>query len=163
MALNIVLERKRTGTYLLLFTIIAVIAMASIYCLMVLKMQYAWFGIAAFAVAFLGMCLSASEIKAMVVINEVGIYDARLGIGTISWEDIEDVQISGGYGNRFLCFRVRNPDLYLARLSGVRREKALFHHTLGFQRFNVDLSDLEGSLLDLKKQIDLRISRHQVG
>ena len=104
-------------------------------------------------------CIISAHYAPQLIIDEHGVFDSQLGVGKISWSDIEDVHIETAYGNRFLCFRLRSSEQYLARLQGKQREKMLFHRQLGFQRFNVDVGQLPISLLDLKKQIELRIPK----
>lgn len=96
----------------------------------------------------------------VLVIDDAGIFDARLGIPKIPWRDVEDVTVEASYGNRFLCIRVKNPKTYISKATAPETQRRLlYHHDLGFRRFNVDVGGLELSLLDLKNAIDARIPK----
>lgn len=112
-------------------------------------------------IIFLGFILFYSFLTSdpLIVIDEEGIYDRRLEIGKISWSDIEEVQITGGYGNRLLSVRVREPGQYTKKLHGLHRETVKQRQDLGFSKFNVDLRDVNINLLDLKELIVRRISK----
>jgi hypothetical protein len=97
--------------------------------------------------------------KPYLVIDDSGIYDARIGIPKIPWRDISQVSIVSGYGNRFLCIRVEDPQAYLAILSGRSKERLQFNQKLGFRSFNIDVGDLNINLLDLKKLVETRAKR----
>lgn len=108
--------------------------------------------------AFLGsLWMTTEQQTPVLVIDETGLFDARNGIGKIWWRDVVEVHIEASYGNRFLCLRVRNPHEYVSKLSGPIKERVTFNQSLGFRRINVDIGDLNVSLLDLKKMIEARI------
>ena len=113
---------------------------------------------AAFAVlALLGSFWVTTQETPVLVIDETGLFDARNGIGKIWWHDVVEVHIEASYGNRFLCLRVKNPEEYVSKLNGPVKERVNFNRSLGFRRINVDIGDLNVSLLDLKKMIEARI------
>lgn len=157
----IAIEKDRSSLDLAIFLVVSLAVMASVYGLIALKVQIAWLLLLLSGIALVVFVVVSLRDKPVAVIDESGVYDARLGVGLIHWSEIEDVQIEVSYGNRFLCFRVRNPEQYLSRLNGSQREKHVFKHQLGFQRFNVDVRGLDCSLLDLKEQIEIRIAQHR--
>ncbi len=118
-----------------------------------------WFGVLACVISFSGLGHSVWKHDLLLSIDDVGIYDKRLGIGKINWVDVEDVQLQVTEGQQYLCFKMSNVAPYLARLKGADRERVLFHRSLGFQGFNVDVSPVDVNLLELKKKIDDRVRR----
>lgn len=50
-----------------------------------------------------------------IVINEEGIYDKRLRVGTIRWSDIERVRMHGVGGAYFISLELLNSEQYLSR------------------------------------------------
>jgi hypothetical protein len=115
-----------------------------------------WLALGALVVGLFALVLPKSQ--PILQIDETGVFDRRLGVGKISWADVEAVQIEGGYGNRFLCLQVREPERYVRRLSGGARAKAYRSHDLGFKKFGIDLRDVNINLLDLKRHIESRIT-----
>jgi len=157
--MKVIIENKKSGSFVATF-LTGCLSIGAGYSLMALNNSNLGFALAAAAVASAVVGMAAAKSSPRLVIDDTGVLDSRLGVGKIAWSDIEDVQIEAKYGNRFLCFRVRNPDIYIARIKGPKKAKALFHQQLGFKRFNVDVEDLEVSLVDLKKEIDALIARH---
>jgi hypothetical protein len=111
------------------------------------------------ALALIITLLTRPQNSPVLVIDEKGVFDQRLGIGKVPWSDVVSVHFSSGYGNRFLCIRVQNPKQYVSRLGGARREKVVFNQSLGFKSFNIDIGDLEINLLDLKLYIEKQIPK----
>jgi len=96
-----------------------------------------------------------TKMNPYLVIDDEGVHDARIGVGKIPWCDVEKVSFVSSYGNRFLCLRVHDSSAYVANLNGPRKENRLFHESLGFKNFNIDIGDLEINLLDLKKLVEI--------
>jgi hypothetical protein len=158
--MQIKLLRKKPGVGLSSLMFLALLGMSVAYCISIYQTKIIWFGIAACTISFGGFLHSIWKHEILVQIDETGIYDRRLGIGKIMWSDVENVHLQLTEENRFLCFRVRDPKPYLARLKGGERERMLFHRSLGFSGFNVDIGALDVNILDLKKQIDVRVKQH---
>ncbi len=75
-----------------------------------------WLGVAFFGLGFIAfpkLLLSGSSPR--VVIDAAGIYDKRLGVGTIEWADITQVSIVQVQATKLLCIEVRDVDKYLSR------------------------------------------------
>jgi hypothetical protein len=94
----------------------------------------------------------------VLTIDDEGIYDRRLGIGTIRWSDIEGAQLFNEYGQRYICLKVKNTDSYLKQMEESKRQKIVDSRQLGFLHFNVSVRHLNISLLDLHKAIEERSS-----
>ncbi len=91
--------------------------------------------------------------KYLLVMDDSGFLDSRLGIGKIDWADVDHVNLELNYGHRALSFRLRRSDLYLERLSSRRRAQLLGRRKLGFQRFTVDLREIDIDPMFLRSQI----------
>ena len=97
----------------------------------------------------------------LLVMDESGFLDSRLGIGKIDWSDVDSVNLELNYGHRALSFRLRRSDLYLERLSPKRRAQLLGRRKLGFQRFTVDLRGFNIDPVQLRSQIMGMVSLHR--
>lgn len=145
-----------------LFIIAAGFAAAALYFQLAMMSRGAATIFSALAVAALVAYALVTRPVPVLVIDEVGIYDARLGIRKIPWGDIDDITVEASYGNRFLCVRVRNPQDYVSQVNQVEtKHRMMFHQNLGFKRFNVDVAGLDLSLLDLKNAVDARIPQRR--
>ena len=157
--MRIVVTQKPSGFGLISFLFLVLLAIAAGYCVYFVHSQFIWFGVVAAVVSLAGFTQSLRSDSLLLQIDESGIFDRRLGVGKILWSDVEDVQLQVNEATRFLCFRLRHPEAYVARLKGAHRERILFHHGLGFRGFNVDVGPVDVNLLDLKKFIDQRVGR----
>ncbi len=97
----------------------------------------------------------------VLVMDESGFLDSRLGIGKIDWSDVDSVNLELNYGHRALSFRLRRSDLYLERLSAKRRAQLLGRRKLGFQRFTVDLRGINTDPVQLRSQIMSMVRLHR--
>ena len=140
---------------------LSLLAATTYYTFTVWKTPMVWLGGVSCAIALIGYSHSVLRKSILLRFDEHGVFDRRLGVGTILWQDIEDVQLQVTEENRFLCFRLRNPEPYLARLKGDRREKILYQHSLGMTGFNVEVARAEVSLLQLKTAIDTRLRQNR--
>lgn len=145
-----------------LFIVAATFAATALYFQTILVSRAAATIFAALAVAGLIAYALVTRSVPVLIIDEVGIYDARLGIRKIPWGDIDDITVEASYGNRFLCVRVKNPKDYVSQIRHVEaKDRMMFHQNLGFKRFNVDVAGLDLSLLDLKNAVDARIPQRR--
>ena len=92
-----------------------------------------------------------------VLLNDSGILDETLGIGTIAWADIVDVHTESKYNNFYLCLKLKNSQKYLSKLPPWRRKQFEQSRELGFTRFNVEVSAVEQDLYYLLDVIQKRI------
>ncbi len=157
--MRITVTQKQTGFSFSSFMFLILLAMAMVYSWTAARSAMLWFGLGACAISLVGFLYSLWRKEVLLQIDDSGIYDKRLGMGKILWVDLEDVQLQVTEENRFLCFRVHNPEPYLNRLKGANRERVLFQRQLGFRGFNVDIGPLDVNLLELKKHIDQRIGK----
>ncbi|MEK6555395.1 MAG: STM3941 family protein, partial [Bdellovibrionota bacterium] len=92
------------------------------------------------------------------IMDEEGVYDARLGVGKILWTDVESVQIEMAYRTRFVCLRVKDPMKFVKRASKPTRNKIHQDIDLGFSSFNIDLTGVNVNLLSLKQYIEMNMA-----
>ena len=158
--MNIRVTAKQTGlsgsSYL--FTGLSMATAA--YAFLVKETPMLWVGVTACFFSFSGLLHSRYKQILMLQIDDEGIYDVRLGMGKIWWRDLSEVQLQVTESSRFLCFSVRNPEPYIKRLHGANRDRVNFQRKIGFRGFNVDVAMVDVNLLDLKKQIDIRLARN---
>ena len=157
-----IIHRAPGPRSLTLFVLSGSFAAAALYFQTVLVSRGAatiFAGLAAFSLLAYAFLIQSVPV---LVIDDSGVFDARLGIPKIPWRDIEEVTVEASYGNRFLCIRVRDPKAYIQQANALEvKQRLLFHHDLGFRRFNVDVGGIEMSLLDLKNMIDARIPKRR--
>jgi len=85
----------------------------------------------------------------VVLINEEGILDRRLGF-VIFWVDLIDAQIE--VNGPFLCLRLKDPEIYISKLPPGKRENIQFQQSLGFRMLNIEM---KGFAVDLLSLLDL--------
>ncbi len=92
-----------------------------------------FFGFGFFVLLFRGLL----DRRPLIVIDEKGINDRRLGVGRIDWEDIKFVKLNSGNKNSSISLKLVNFEKYLKNLP--RASKIL-------SRFN---GDLDFGILDI--------------
>ncbi len=90
---------------------------------------------------------------AVLVMNEEGITDRRLGVGLMLWTDILEVQIESRYSSQFICLRMQDPEKYISRLSGAKLANIRHSHNLGFTMLNIDVNAFDIDPLELMEHI----------
>ncbi|WP_116812342.1 STM3941 family protein [Steroidobacter cummioxidans] len=78
--------------------------------------------------------------KPRVVLDEAGVFDRTLGVGTIPWSDIESCYVKSIHGNNFVCLVLRHPERWVSKLSGTQQTLVKVNEKLGFQPLNINLS-----------------------
>lgn len=157
--MKIILSRKQSGFSFITFVFLALLAMSAFYSYSVRQTAMLWFGLGACALSLIGSLFSANRSDLILLIDDTGVLDRRLGFGKIHWRDVEDVQLQVTGGNRYLSLKVANPDYYFSRLKGPRRKEMQYSRSLGFNNINIDIGALDVNLLDLKKHIDMKVRR----
>ena len=98
-----------------------------------------WIAVLFFGGGSLVLAWHFFDVRPRLVIDAEGIYDRTLGVGTIAWNDIEDAYIGSIHGHDFICLVVHDPDVYLQKLSPVRRKLATANRALGLTELNLNL------------------------
>jgi len=79
-----------------------------------------------------------------VVIDERGVLDSRLGLGTVRWRDITNVYVKELHNIPHVCLEVNGADRYLSKRSAATRGLLKLHHkTQGIPAFNINTGVLE--------------------
>jgi len=88
--------------------------------------------------------------KPVVLANRDGIIDTRLGIGLIRWSDIESIKIAKSDEQMGVGIKLKNRDLYLARVSSWKRF-TFWSNRLQFGTFGTDIV-VDTSILAVDKE-----------
>lgn len=91
----------------------------------------------------LGIPLSIWQIldsRSRLKIDDTGIVDRTLGIGKISWDDIQGAFVKSIQGNDFICLNLRNTKKYTEKLSSVKKAMITANEKLGFTPISLNLS-----------------------
>ncbi len=152
-----VIKQNNGSNSLIVFIVAGSMLAGAYYCFHTLNDQLAAMGLLMLAAAIAIVGRNAEMDAPQILIDETGIFDERLGVGKIFWDDVIDVHIEAVSGVRFLCLRVKDHNSYLNKLDYARRRQIEQSRELGFRRFNIDMRGLPISLLDLKSQIEKRI------
>ena|ERR1051326_4942081 len=136
---------KMVGLLLLDLLMVA----AAVFCttLPELKAQLAgWAGLAffGFGLVILGRQVfrQGPEIK----VDGHGITHHRWALGTIPWSDIERVWIGSVHSARFICMKLRDPDMYLHKLPAVQKKLAAMNQNLGFGDLHLGFQGMKPGL-----------------
>ena len=76
---------------------------------------YLWLLSIAVVIGFIQAVRQMSQRGPIIIINEQGINDKRLGVGVVRWSDIEGARMHGVAGAYFISLKVANREQYLAR------------------------------------------------
>lgn len=114
------------------------------------------------AVVFLKQTLTG---KPRILINESGIFDRTLGVGTIEWRDIENAyknSITVGINRSdFISLVLKDPQKYLQRGSQIKAKIASLNNALGFETLNINLSGTDESADIVLNEILHQIALHK--
>ena len=89
-------------------------------------------------------------------IDDDGVHDRMLGMGTIAWGDITGVEPYGVAGQPFIGLTLRDPTRYLARASGFKRFLARLNGGPGMPGISLNLVGLDA---DPMQVVELILSR----
>jgi hypothetical protein len=108
------------------------------------------------AIAFFGLCLAAPIVKwfdrrDILVIDEHGIRDLRLGRSTILWEDIRSISEFAVSRQRFFALDVDDPARYVDR--PLRRFMLPLNRAAGFSALNISAHGLDMSAAELRRAL----------
>jgi hypothetical protein len=95
--------------------VIASLLLVGLYFYVGRMMFYLWVLLVAVVIAFIQALRQLSRRGPIIIINEQGINDNRLGVGVVRWSDIEGVRMHGVAGAYFISLQVANSKQYLAR------------------------------------------------
>ena len=87
------------------------------------------------------------------MIDEHGINDRTMGVGLIPWSEIEDAYVKSIERNDFICLVVRDPSLWMHKVSPVKKAMVAANLKLGFTELNVNLSGVDVSTQQIHELI----------
>jgi hypothetical protein len=96
------------------------------------------------SIVFFGACAVMFVIQLLdgrprIIIDDHGVFDRSLEVGVIPWEEILGADVREIANNRFISLDLRDPNVFLARLSPVRRRLVEANTGLGFQPLNLNV------------------------
>jgi hypothetical protein len=89
------------------------------------------------------------DTRARLVIDDAGVFDRTLGIGVIPWQEITGAYLRSIASSDFICLELRNPELFLGKLSPIKRSVMRANESLGFTPINLNLSGVKGDSRDI--------------
>lgn len=97
------------------------------------------------------------------VIDDGGILDRALAVGTIGWDDIQDVRLARVNGRPQLCLDLPNAAKYTSRLPQPLRRIVPLNRQLGLTDLSVDLSGLATDPVVLETAIRDELKKRRQG
>jgi len=92
-------------------------------------------------------------------IDDLGIDDRTLSVGKIPWPEITDAYRRSIGGNEFICLEVRNPEMWLHKLSSTKRAMVKANRALGFTELSINLSGLAVDAAQVHELILKRVAQ----
>ncbi len=96
-----------------------------------------------------------------VIINDEGIFDRTLDIGTIKWRDIKDAYLQSVHGTEFISLDLEDNNKYLQRTSKTKVKIASYNEFFGFETINVNLGGMNRPGKEVLEIIGREISERQ--
>jgi hypothetical protein len=118
----------------------------------------AWLGIIFFGSGISGCLWGIFNRSPRLIIDEQGVFDQTLRIGTILWEDIISAHLQSVNGNFFICLELRNSEKYKRKVFAWRKYLISYNKNFGFADFNLNLTGLAADPREVLKIIQNRIS-----
>jgi hypothetical protein len=115
-----------------------------------------WMCIAFFGAGIPLFARQLFDARPRVVLDEDGVFDRTLGVGTIPWSDIEGAYIKIIHDNPFVCLRLRDADRWTRRLTPTQQRTVSANVKLGFQPLNINLL---GTSVDPALVLDIVIKK----
>jgi hypothetical protein len=119
-----------------------------------------WFGLVFFALGTVVIPLRLLRRGPVVIIDDAGVLDRRLGVGLIPWQDISSVSISQIRNQRFISLWLRNEEHYLSRWPTWRRAGSGLSEGLGVSPFSMQFRTLTPSLDDAYARLKQYVTEH---
>ncbi len=117
-----------------------------------------WLGVALCALLLVFLLLQLLRRGPTVVIDDSGVLDVRLGVGTIAWGDISSVSITQLGHQRCISLWLRNEDQYLSRASSLSASLSRFGEQVeGLSPFRLKFAGLTPGLDEAYARLRTRI------
>ena len=105
--------------------------------------MFGWLAILFFGAGIPIFIWQILDARPRLIIDEQGVLDRTLGVGSIAWSDVEAAYMRSISGNDFICLELKNPEKYMQKLSNVKRAMASANRNLGFTDFSLNLSGVD--------------------
>jgi hypothetical protein len=106
-----------------------------------------WVGVVFFGLGSLVAILPRlANRSAQITVDGQGILHHRWKIGTIPWTDIEQVWIGSVHSTRFLCVRLKAPQMYLHKLGAAQSAMVKVNQNMGFGELTIGFQGLKPGL-----------------
>lgn len=96
------------------------------------------------------------DARPRVILDESGVFDRTLGVGTIPWDEITGAYVKAIHGNAFVCLEMHRPDHWLQSAFAAQRALVAANVKLGFQPLNINLS---GTAVDPVLVLDIVLKK----
>lgn len=101
-----------------------------------------------FVVVLLNSVVRGESTDPCVILDDNGVFDKRLKLGVISWEDIRRITFYDLHGSYYICLELHNPQTYLARQPQWLRLAAKTQRLIGMGPIAISTAGLQ---MDYKK------------
>jgi hypothetical protein len=105
-----------------------------------------WVGAVFFALGILASGRGLIVGGAPIVMDETGFTDERLKVGTIPWNQVAECYVAWLKGTSFLCFQLKQPELYFHPLSKAAQRVRKLNQAWGFGDLSFSFVGLSPSL-----------------
>jgi hypothetical protein len=112
-----------------------------------------WAGILFFGACAVVFFWRLFDSKPRLIIDDSGIVDNTLGVGLIPWSEILDATVRSLYGNDFICLTLRDPELWLHKLSPTQKALLQVNRALGFTELNINLAGVSANTAQIHELI----------
>lgn len=124
-------------------------------------------GILFFGIGVVAFPFRIFDRRPRIIINDEGIFDRTLGVGTIEWRDIRHAHLKSVHGTEFIPLDLRAKTKYLQRISKTKAKFASFNKFFGFEALNLNLGGVNRSgkeiLAIIKRELSKRSRLQQRG
>ena len=100
----------------------------------------AWLNIIFFGAGVVVFALQVADRRPRIIIDDQGILDRTLKVGTIDWADIRAVFLKRSQDQPFICLELVDPSKYTQRLSPLLRRMVQLNRKLGFTDLSLNLA-----------------------
>jgi hypothetical protein len=119
-----------------------------------------WFGVVFFACGLVVILVQLFRRGPIVVLDESGVFDRRLGVGRIPWQDISSVSVTQIRSQRFISLWLRNEEEYLSRFPGWKSTLGRASEKIGYSPFLLSLAGLTPGLDEAYAYIRAKVPEH---
>ena len=101
-----------------------------------------WLGVAFFGLGVFVIARQLFRRGPVIVIDSLSITDHRSSDGPLFWDQVRSMWVGSVRSSKFLCVELKDPELFVSRLSGRRRALVKTNSALGFPAITVSFTGL---------------------